>query len=331
MRIQNCCFAISLTLILLLARGYSADRLEFPQDPSLWMNSAPVTSKLLEGKAAFLWYFEEGCPHCREKWPGLLQTAKKFEGKPILFIAINSGTLPNELAAYVRESKVTWPVLCDVTRQFEKQSDVGVISLKNIHQAKIINGFGKSQRVNWDDISSAVEKALEGATWNVDPSAIPPSMKSLWSMIEFGNYPAAAALMKKAAASSKPEIKAGAQKLNEYLQSEIDQAVVSAESVGDDPWESYKAYHQVMERFAGFKLPSSVAEKLKQLDQDGVVKNEKARWKQFEAMKKTLNVSSPTAKNTSIAKLKKFAADALDTDAAEHATAMMEAIASNGP
>ena len=37
------------------------EKVEFqmPTDPSVWLNSTPITSELLEGKGAVLYFFEE--------------------------------------------------------------------------------------------------------------------------------------------------------------------------------------------------------------------------------------------------------------------------------
>jgi len=33
---------------------------QLPEDPQLWLNSPPITNKILEGKGAVLYFFEEG-------------------------------------------------------------------------------------------------------------------------------------------------------------------------------------------------------------------------------------------------------------------------------
>ncbi len=37
----------------------SASRLEFPRHPAAWLNSAPLSTKLLQGKGVVLVFFEE--------------------------------------------------------------------------------------------------------------------------------------------------------------------------------------------------------------------------------------------------------------------------------
>ena len=63
----------------------------------------------MAGKAAVLYFFDEECPKCVEAWPKVLFAANKFEGQPVLFIAVNSGTARSQLEGYLRKNKVTWP------------------------------------------------------------------------------------------------------------------------------------------------------------------------------------------------------------------------------
>ena len=42
-----------------------------PANPAMWLNSPPLSAESLKGKGVFLWFFEETCPSCRGKWPGM--------------------------------------------------------------------------------------------------------------------------------------------------------------------------------------------------------------------------------------------------------------------
>src|SRR5215475_14011153 len=99
----------SLTLALLGAclgfsdwsarRAGAAEAAELlPSEAAVWLNSPPLTVDALKGKGVFLWFFEETCPTCRGKWPGLYELARRFEGQPVVFIAVNSGNSPVEVA-----------------------------------------------------------------------------------------------------------------------------------------------------------------------------------------------------------------------------------------
>ena len=44
---------------LLAMPCFAQKKAKLPQDPNAWLNSPPITSQLLEGKAAFICFFEE--------------------------------------------------------------------------------------------------------------------------------------------------------------------------------------------------------------------------------------------------------------------------------
>ena len=69
-----------------------------PANPAMWLNSPPLTAETLKGKGVVLWFYEEQCPSCRKKWPDMYAVAKKFEGEPVVFIAVNSGNRATRFA-----------------------------------------------------------------------------------------------------------------------------------------------------------------------------------------------------------------------------------------
>ena len=180
---------------------------EFPSEPAMWVNSEPLSVEALKGKGAFVWFYEEGCPRCREKWPEMLATAKKYEGKPVVFIAVNSGTSRNEVENYAQSTGLNWPILVDTSREFEKQSGVSEISLQNIYQLGIISPDGSFSQANAREFGAAAERAAAGAKWTVDPTGMPAALMPAWTAIEMGDFAAAATLVKKGLATNKPEIK----------------------------------------------------------------------------------------------------------------------------
>ncbi len=99
--------------------------------------------------------------------------AKKHENEPVVFVAINSGNVPAAIQAYVKQNKVDWPVIVDTSRQMEKAAGVKEICLQNICQARLITPGGSLIMARWDDLEGAVQLALQGAQWKIDPSGIP--------------------------------------------------------------------------------------------------------------------------------------------------------------
>ena len=55
-------FGVSLLAISALAESSFAQNSmpRFPRNPANWLNSSPITAETLKGKAALLYFFEEG-------------------------------------------------------------------------------------------------------------------------------------------------------------------------------------------------------------------------------------------------------------------------------
>jgi len=43
-----------------VAQQKDKDSIELPADPEAWLNSPPISNEVLKGKAAILYFFEEG-------------------------------------------------------------------------------------------------------------------------------------------------------------------------------------------------------------------------------------------------------------------------------
>jgi peroxiredoxin len=303
----------------------AADSFQLPDQPAAWVNSVPISLSALKGKAAVLWFYEEQCPNCKKKWPALMATAKQYEGKPIVFIAVSSGTSRYEVEQYAREVGLKWPVIVDSTRQLEKLCGINEISLQNVHQLGMILPSGQFKPGDWNDVPGSAEKALADAKWKVDPAGIPSTMKAAWMAIEFGNPAAAATTVKKGLTSPKPEIKEAAGKLHEAVQTEAQESLTLAEQwlEGKQPWEAYKVYAGVKERFGNYDLPTDVAAKMKELEADSKVKNEVAANKQLEAAAKLMRNASASSQRSAVTRLKKLVLDYSGTEAAVEAQAFL--------
>lgn len=256
----------------------------FPASPAAWINSPPLTTEMLAGKGAFLWYFEEGCPSCRARWPAMFEAAKKFEGQPIVFIAVNSGNSRAEIQQYAREVGLMWPVIVDPDRSFEKLSNVNEISLQNIYQSRLLMADGTLVGGSFD-LAESAPRALAGAKWRVDPKEVPDSLKGAWQQIEFGSFLNSAAQLKKSSNSTKPDEKAAAEKLLAAVQTELDKDLAEAQTKYDagDKWQAYKAYNRLAARFKGYELPSDVPTRVKELATDETVRLELAASKLLES------------------------------------------------
>jgi thiol-disulfide isomerase/thioredoxin len=309
--------------------GSGESGFQLPTDPTMWVNSGPISSDALKGKAAFLYFYEEGCPRCRARWPELVELSKKYADKPIVFIAVNSGNPRPAVEQYLRGVRVAWPTIVDPAREFEKAADVGEISLQNIYQAKIITADGTLAGANAGDPEGSIERALAGAKWHVPPDEVPAQLKQAWLNVEFNQFAAAGPTIKKALALNKAEIKEAATKLNDAVQTRIEADVAAAEeaATSGDKWAAYKAYQKVNTTYTGFTLPEAVASSLKELGADETVAKEVAAAKALEAAKRLLN--SPSTRRSASVRLKKLVMDHAGTEAATEAENLLSALGSN--
>jgi thiol-disulfide isomerase/thioredoxin len=322
-------FSVAASLQIPLPEAQAQDtQLTLPEDSALWINSRPITSNALKGKAAVLWFFEEDCPTCKGKWPNLIAISKKFEGKPVIFIGVNSGKPRAEIESYAKEVGLKWPILLDPTREFEKAAGIGEISLQNIHQLAIIGPDGKFSQANWAQFEATAEQAAASGKWTVDPAGIPPALMPAWSAIEMGDFSSAATLVKKGLATSKPEIKDAATKLNDAVQVIVTQELELAKKAlaGDQKWQAYKLYQSINQRFAGYSLPEDVAAQAKELAKEDLVKQEIAAAKILDTVKRGLRTGTANARRTANVRLKKLIEDSSDTEAAKEAQTILAEI-----
>jgi thiol-disulfide isomerase/thioredoxin len=304
---------------------------EFPASPAQWINAPPISRADLAGKAALLWFFEEDCPRCRAKWPDLIETAKEFESKPIVFIAVNSGSSRQEIERYVRQSRIPWPVVVDPNREFEKAVGLNEISLQNIHQVQLLMPNGEFRSGRWSDIKGSAEQVLANASFKVDQESIPATLRSAWADVEFGRFSKTAVSIKRSLHSSDAEIKAAAEKLHGHIQSEIEAKLKAAAKAKADneSWTAYQLYQAVLEQFGDYDLPSDVRSEVKQLTQDAAVREELTRQKQLELAIKQVRGRSVTLRKRGFASLKRVAETGTG-DAAEKAKAILSQLENMG-
>jgi peroxiredoxin len=314
-------FSTALLLTFVVAAGASAADapLRLPADPSLWINSPPVTLESLKGKGVVLYFFEEGCPTCAKKWPDLVKTAQKYQDKPVMFLAVSSGTDRAEIEQYVHTNGISWPVVLDPTREFEKSAGVGEISLQNIIQTRYVSANGQLQ--GGGDVNATVERALIGAAWRVDPIGLPPALKPTWMAVELGNFAQAAPMIKKAIADKKPEIKAAGEKLQAAAEASLVQEIADAEktAASQDKWGAFKTFRGIAERYKGYPLPETFRTAGTALFNDDEVKKQLAAYEDLEALKKGLTSGSPAVRKKTVLKLDKVIADHPGTEAAQMA------------
>ena len=294
---------------------------ELPSQPTSWLNAPPLKWDMMKGKGVVFYFFEEDCPRCKGEWPGILAEVEKFKGKPVAFIGVNSGNSAAEVAAYAREIRCNWPISVDTDRSFETAAGVPPLSLQNIWQYMVLTPEGEFRRSRGFDMAKAGEDALTGAKWNIDPSEIPAAMQPAWIGVEFGNYAAAAIEVQKNLKSPKPELKAAAEKLNAYVQGEIQKRIESANSSqqAGEKWAAYKLYSSLSQEFKGFTIPPEAEKAAKDLSLDDGVKVELAAIKRYDIAYKQLTSPTPSVQKRGRSLLEVLAKDSPSTEAGKKA------------
>jgi hypothetical protein len=261
--------------------------LRLPTDPRLWHNSPPLTLESLKGKGVVFYFFEEESQRIAANWPNMQGLSKQFEGKPLLFVAVSSGTDPRVLKRYLGQYRVAWPVIHDYDRSLE--TAMGVRALMpggEEFSFRYVAGDGSLGRGQGADVAGAAESALAGAAWRVDPAEVPEKLKGAWRAVELGSFAAAAKTLSQAAEAKDETLKAGAEKLLAAVEEEVTSAAKEAQEAlneGED-WTAYKLLGSIPQRFEGyeFELIERAETKSKDLAKSDAVKGQIAAAKMLD-------------------------------------------------
>lgn len=240
-------------------------------------------------------------------------------------IAVNSGSSLSKVASYAKQNKIRIPVIADVDRSLERTAGLRTkVSLQNIWQVRVVKADGSVIPASARDLDASMAKATEGAEWNIDPTEIPASMRTVWQAVEFGNYASAAKPLGKLLKTRKKQESAAANRLNDYIASQMRTRIENAQAnLESKPWSAYKQFNQIQSAFKGFELPSSVDNNLKSLAQNENVKTEILARKQLQLAQKAAAGNS-SAKQRAIRILERLIEKYPDTEAAKTATQLMQ-------
>lgn len=299
-----------------------------------WMNSPPLSLEQLEGKGIVLWFFEEQCPNCEKKWGSMLAAARQHQDKPLLFVAVNSGNTPAQIAGYIKRNRIDWPVIVDTDRSFEKAC-LGAnteISLNHIYQMGVLSAAGEWRIANHRVLDEVAEAAAEGGSWRVDPSEIPDDLRQAWAQVEIGNYPAASRTIMRAGKGGDAPTKEAAKKIYDAVKSSMDAELASInEQLGSgDNYAAYKALGQFIDVYDGYPMHPAVQKKYKDVGQTEEVKTEKLAAKKVAAAVRVGSKNTPAAVKRAVGQLEKVVAEYPDTEAAAEAQSLLDQVAAGG-
>ena len=254
-----------------------------------------------------------------------MAVANKYQGEPIVFIAVNSGNNASKVASYLKKNGITWPTIVDSARKFEGMAATGEISLNRISGYRVLDADGSLKSSAGLEYSAKL--ALTNAKWNIDPEGFPDSLISCWQAIEFGDFVSESRTLGRALKSKKTEIQTAAQTLNTYVQGKLTATLdkaVDAKTAGDH-WLAYKTYQEFQYRFKGHDTQIDVKAELKTLAANEAVKTQKKALKQFESALKTANRSGM---DKAAKRFKKIIEEYSDTEAAQKALDVLESAGS---
>lgn len=314
------------------ASGGNEATFELPTDARLWHNSPPLTLESLSGKGVIFYFFEEEDARIAANWPNLLGLSAQYEGKPLLFIGVNSGSDPRVLKRYLGRARIRWPVIHDLDRSLEKAMGVPRLTPDGEKFAvKLIDGSGTLQNGQGADFAGAAETALRGAAWRVDPAEVPQSLLGAWRSIELGDYGSAAKAVNRAAKAKKDDdLKSAAEKLLDAVEEEITESARQAQRLltdGED-WSAYRELNSMVDRFDGyeFDLIKRAESKAKELAKSDAVKSQLAAAKLFSKAIATGSKGTTSARKRAKGLLQRVLSDYPGTEAAEKASDVLNSI-----
>lgn len=258
-------------------------------------------------------------------WPGLQAVASKFNNKPVLFLAVNSGTPRSQVQSYLRKNRIGWPAIADIDRSFERTCGVPAVSLKNILQMRILRPDGRLVSTSSTRLEATLTQALADASWNVDPQGIPASLKRTWFQVEFGNFSAAAAAVKKAIKSRKTETKEAGTRLKAYVEKKMQAQLTAAKKAEDEKklWEAYEGYNDATGRFKGYALPGDLPATVRRLAAEKEVQREIKALRTLATARRKLGSKSASARKGGLRMLRQLADQQPDTQAGQVATKLL--------
>jgi len=261
-------------------------------------------------------------------WPGLQAVARKFQDKPVLFLAVNSGTPRPQLQSYLRKNKVRWPAIADTDRSFERSCGVPTISLRNIYQVRIMKPDGTLVATSPIRMEQTLAGVVGAAKWNVDPKGIPVSLKSAWVNVEFGQFALAASTLKKAGNSRKPEIKQGARKLLDYVGKKMKKQIEAAKKAEADGkvWVAFRGYSDAAVRYKGYELPRDITATIKKLQASPDVKQEVTALRILAAAKRKLYGKTVSSRKSGFRSLERLAEQRAETQAGREAQRLIDSL-----
>jgi thiol-disulfide isomerase/thioredoxin len=85
------------------------------------LDGIPVRLSALRGKVVFLNFWATWCPPCREEIPSMEALYQRFRGKGLEFLAVDIQEDKDEVAAFMKEHGLNFPVALDSTGRISNE------------------------------------------------------------------------------------------------------------------------------------------------------------------------------------------------------------------
>ncbi len=256
----------------------------------------------------------------------MVSAHEKYDGKPVVFIAVNSGNSESSVKGYLRSAKVKFPGIVDEDRSFEKAMNVGTLSLRNVWQTRVIRPDGSVGHGSSAEIEKVIDGMIKTAKWKVDPETVPPSLNAAWKAVEFGDYMQAIPQVNRYLKSRDEKTKAAADQLNGIIDSEVNGMFADAEKAekDDNKWLAYKTYDQIAMQFRGHTKAREAQTKARTLAKDKELADEVKAMNALKKVKAQLTSRSRSAQRTALAYLQEIAKRFPDTEAGIEAQTILD-------
>jgi peroxiredoxin len=297
-----------------------------PESHAAWISSPPLSLEGMRGKGIVLYFFDEQSPECASRWGALQTVTAQYVDKPVLFIAVNSGTDPRVLQTYAQRYGVRWPLVADVDRSVESAFGVPMVTPQTSFHVKFVDAQGTLQQGNIDP-ASTIASALRGAEWRVDPKEVPAELRGAWRQVELGLFADAAAVLKRSAEREGP-LQAPAKRLLDAVEKQAKEDFASAgnEFKAEHKWQAYKLLDAMQARYRGYgfaTITDSVEPALKRLTKDEAIRKEASARDSLRKAMAMLAKGNPAAARRAEGQLKRIVEASPDTEAATEAKRLL--------
>jgi thiol-disulfide isomerase/thioredoxin len=249
MRMLNLCVALPFLMIASLA---SADE-TLELRGTGWVNSKELSLDRLKGKVIVFFFFSEQCPTCRAEVPERNKLRKEFEGKPVVFIAVNSLNPKSVAQEYAKSTGLDWPIFVDEMGETQKQLKFR-ISLQNIYQWRVMDPEGKLHVAPFEQkaLTEEINTRMASAKLTFDGITVPEKLKSIARDIEWGLFDPAISEIATLLAKGPKDLQESAQAMYDKLKPMAEAGLERAKSL-EGEGKKYPAYTEYAKVASWFK------------------------------------------------------------------------------